>query len=76
MIVRPVSEPSQQDRSKIEHRIADLTRYCGMRRSRYRGLVRTKVHVLLAAIASNVKRMARLLSRKPEPLPPEPALAA
>jgi IS5 family transposase len=48
-------------RYKIEHKVADLTRWCGMRRSRYRGLTRTTIHTLLSAIVSNIKRMARLL---------------
>jgi transposase len=48
-------------RYKVEHKIADLARYCNMRRCRYRGLVKAKIHTLLSAIASNVKRMARLL---------------
>ena len=50
-----------RNRYKIEHKIADLARYCNMRYSRYRGLARTSIHTFLAAIASNVKRMARLL---------------
>jgi transposase len=50
-----------RNRYKVEHKVADLARYCGMRRSRYRGLVRTGIHTLLAAIASNVKRMTKLL---------------
>jgi transposase len=50
-----------RNRYKIEHKVADLARYCHMRYSRYRGLARTGIHTLLAAIASNVKRMARLL---------------
>jgi transposase len=48
-------------RYKVEHKIADLARYCGMRRCRYRGLIRAKIHTLLAAIASNVKRMTKLV---------------
>jgi IS5 family transposase len=48
-------------RYKVEHKIADLARYCGMRRCRYRGLIRAKIHSLLAAIASNVKRMTKLV---------------
>jgi transposase len=48
-------------RYKVEHKIADLARYCGMRRCRYRGLIRAKIHTLLAAIASNIKRMTRLV---------------
>ena len=50
-----------RNRYKIERKIADLVRYCGMRRSRYRGLEKTKIHVLLAALAANVKRMTRLV---------------
>jgi transposase len=48
-------------RYKVEHKVADLARYCGMRRCRYRGIIRAKIHTLLAAIASNVKRMTRLV---------------
>ena len=55
-----------RNRYKIEHKVADLARYCGMRRCRYRGLARAGIHTLLAAIASNVKRMARLLCPKPD----------
>jgi IS5 family transposase len=50
-----------RNRYKIEHKVADLARYCDMRRCRYRGLLKAKIHTLLAAIASNVKRMARLV---------------
>ena len=64
-----------RQRYKIEHKIADLTRYCGMRHSRYRGLDRTKIHTLLAAIASNVKRMARLLWKVADGPPLEPGMA-
>jgi len=48
-------------RYKIEHKVADLARYCGMRYCRYRGIAKARMHTLLAAIAANVKRMARLL---------------
>jgi transposase len=50
-----------RNRYKIEHKVADLARYCGMRRCRYRGLERAKIHTLLSATVSNIKRMARLL---------------
>jgi transposase len=59
-----------KQRYKIEHKIADLARYCGMRHCRYRGLKRAGIHTLLAAMASNVKRMVRLLCPKEEK-PPE-----
>ncbi len=69
---RMASEAGQEayhNRYKIEHKVADLARYCGMRRCRYRGLIKAKIHTLLAAIASNVKRMARLLCPKEEKPP-------
>jgi transposase len=66
---------SYRKRYKIEHKIADLARYCGMRHCRYRGLMRAKIHTLLSAIASNVKRMARLLWKVTDPLLPERAVA-
>jgi transposase len=63
------------NRYKIEHKIGDLARYCGMRRSRYRGLTGAGIHTLLAAIVSNVKRMARLLWEIPETPPPRLVVA-
>jgi transposase len=62
-------------RYKIEHKVADLARWCGMRRCRYRGLCRAKIHTLLSAIAANIKRMAKLLWEIPEIPPPKPAMA-
>ena len=64
-----------RNRYRVEHKIADLARYCGMRRCRYRGLERARVHTLLAAIVSNVKRMARLLWKPPDGALPGPARA-
>jgi transposase len=64
---RMESEEGKQayrERYKIEHKIADLARYCGMRRCRYRGLVRAGIHTLLSAIVSNVKRMTRLVCHR------------
>jgi len=64
-----------RQRYKIEHKIADLARYCGMRHSRYRGLSRARIHTLLAAITSNVKRMARLLCPSEQKPPLEIGMA-
>ncbi len=50
-----------KQRYKIEQKVADLARWCGMRKCRYRTLPRAGIHTLLAAIASNVKRMTRLV---------------
>ena len=58
-------QEAYRNRYRIEHKVADLARYCGMRRCRYRGLERAKIHALLSAITSNVKRMARLLYKPP-----------
>jgi IS5 family transposase len=55
-----------QNRYKIEQKVADLTRYCGLRRCRYRGLGRAGIHTLLATTVSDIKRMAKLLWGKPD----------
>ena len=55
-----------RNRYKIEQKIADLTRYCGVRRCRYRGLDRAHIHTLLATTVCNIKRMVKLLWGKPD----------
>jgi transposase len=70
-----VGKEVYRNRYKIEHKVADLVRYCGMRHCRYRGLSKAKIHTLLSAIVSNVKRMARLLWKEPDS-PPELAMVA
>ena len=54
-----------RNRYRIEQKMADLTRYCGLRRCRYRGLDRAGIHTLLATTVCNIKRMAKLLWGKP-----------
>ena len=54
------------NRYRIEQKMADLTRYCGLRRCRYRGLERARIHSLLATIVCNLKRMTKLLWGKPD----------
>ncbi len=54
-----------RNRYKIEQKVADLTRYCGLRRCRYRGLGRAGIHTLLATTVCNIKRMVKLLWGKP-----------
>jgi transposase len=66
---RLASEEGKQayrNRYRIEQKNADLTRYCGLRRSRYHGLSRTSIHTLLATTVCNIKRMTKLLWGKPE----------
>jgi len=55
-----------RNRYKIEQKMADLIRYCGLRRCRYRGLHRAGIHTLLAVIVCNIKRMVKLLWGKPD----------
>jgi transposase len=59
-------QEAYRNRYKVEHKIADLARYCGMRHCRYRGLTKAKIHSLLSATVSNIKRMTRLLWKEPE----------
>jgi IS5 family transposase len=66
---RLASEEGKQayrNRYKIEQKVADLTRYCGLRRCRYRGLGRAHIHTLLATTVCNIKRMVKLLWGKPD----------
>ena len=55
-----------RNRYKIEQKMADLTRYCGLRKCRYRGLDRAGIHTLLATTVCNIKRMVKLLWGKPD----------
>ena len=52
-----------RNRYRIEQKVADLVRYCGLRRCRYRGLTRAGIHTLLATTVCNIKRMVKLLWR-------------
>jgi hypothetical protein len=54
------------NRYKIEQKVADLTRYCRLRRCRYHGLAGAGIHTLLATTVCNIKRMVRLLWGKPD----------
>ena len=65
-----------RNRYKIEQKVADLTRYCGLRRCRYRGLDGAGIHTLLATMVCNIKRMVKLLWGKPNDYYLESPLAA
>jgi transposase len=47
---------------RIERKLADLVRWHGARRARYRGRVKVLVQMLLTAVAVNVKRVVHLLT--------------
>jgi IS5 family transposase len=55
-----------RNRYRVEQKMADLTRYCGLRECRYRGLARAGIHTLLSTTVCNIKRMVRLLWGKPD----------
>lgn len=55
-----------RNRYKVEQKMADLTRHCGLRECRYRGLRRAGIHTLLSTTVCNIKRMVRLLWGKPD----------
>jgi len=55
---------ARKNRWLIERRHADKVRNHGLRRSRYRGLERTSIHALMSSIASNIKRMSKLIFEK------------
>lgn len=50
-----------KNRWLIERKHADKVKNHGLRKSRYLGLERTWIHSLLSSIASNVKRMVKLI---------------
>ena len=62
-------QPRKENRPTIPlqdwQKVADLTRYCGLRRCRYRGLERAEIHTLLATTVCDIKRMVKLLWGKP-----------
>ena len=47
----------------VERRFATLVKNHGLRRSRYIGLERATIHIMLANLACNIKRMVVLLAR-------------
>ena len=55
-----------RSRYRIEQKVADLARYCGLRRCRYRRLDRARIHTLLATTVCNIKRMVKLLWGRPD----------
>jgi len=51
------------ERSRIEPKCAEVKRFHGLSRARYRGLSRLKIQAYLTAIVVNLKRMAKLMLR-------------
>ena len=57
----PAYAAVRQQHPRIERKLADIVRYHGGRRSRYRGQWRVQVQYLLTGLVVNVKRMVKLL---------------
>jgi transposase len=57
----PEFEEAYRNRFKVERRFATMVANHGLRRSRYMGLARTSVHIIMANMASNIIRMVNLL---------------
>ena len=51
----------RQQHPRVERKLADIVRYHGGRRSRYRGQWRVQIQYLLTGLVVNVKRMVKLL---------------
>jgi transposase len=56
---------ARKSRWLIERRHADKVRNHGLRRSRYRGLERVGIHSLMSTIASNIKRISKIMLNNP-----------
>lgn len=54
-------------RPPIEGKLAELTRYHGLRRARYRGLIKVGLQCFFTAVAVNVKRWIHLIREKWKP---------
>ena len=55
---------SQIMRKRVEELFGEAKEFMGLRRMKFRGALFVREQVLLTATAQNIKRMARLLSRK------------
>ncbi|MHB8947419.1 MAG: transposase, partial [Bacillota bacterium] len=51
---------ASQRRRTIEHKFAELKRFCGLHRARYRSLLRVFLQAVMACFVANAKRMAKL----------------
>ena len=59
----------RKEHPKIERKLAEMIRWHGGRRVRYRGRWRVKIQYLLTACVVNIKRLVKLLTASPLPRP-------
>lgn len=64
----------RREHPKVERKLAEIVRYHGGRRARYRGRWRVKIQYLLLGLVVNIKRMVKLL--QPGPMAAAPCRAA
>jgi len=57
-------------RRVIESKVAELVRYHGMRRARYRGLAKVNLQCLFTALVVNIKRWFNLIRARAPTLAP------
>jgi hypothetical protein len=55
----------RQAHPKIERKLAEMVRFHGGRRTRYRGAWQVAIQYLLTALVVNIKRMVKLLRSAP-----------
>jgi transposase len=63
----PAYRAVRREPPRIERKLAEMVRWHGARRVRYRGRVRVKIHYLLTAVVVNCKRIVNLLSLPVQP---------
>jgi len=59
--IRRVSEVAKTIRPIIEHKFADMKKHHRLGLARYIGLIKTRIQVYMTVIATNVKRMIKLI---------------
>lgn len=65
----PAYAQVRREHPKIERKLAEIVRYHGGRRARYRGRARVKIQFLLIGLVVNIKRIVHLVtSRERSPL--------
>lgn len=63
----------RREHHKVERKLAEIVRWHGGRRTRYRGRQRVKIQYLLLGLVVNIKRMVRWWLQSPLPAVPCPA---
>jgi transposase len=63
----PAYRAVRREHPRIERKLAELVRWHGARRVRYRGRLRVKIQYLLTAVVVNCKRIVNLLSVAGQP---------